>query len=66
MCGEPWDSWVEAQCLAGCIRAGMWGASLGLGAEQYCETHGPVVLSCKLLMTLVAVVLLSLQQGSRD
>lgn len=62
MCGEPWDSLVGVQCLAGCILAKRWGASLVAGWRY--GTWRVVVQSCKVLMT--AVALSSLQLGSHD
>lgn len=66
MCEEPWDSLVEVQCLAGCMHAKMWGASLGLRAGWCSGTQEPVVQSCKLPMTVAAAVLLNSQLGSHD
>lgn len=68
MRGGPWDSLVEGQCLAGCIRVQRSGACLGLVAEGHRGPLGLVVLSCKLLLmtVVVAVLLSSLQLGSHD
>lgn len=60
MCGEPWDSLVEAQHLLECSHEEKREAILGPGAGWHSGTHGEVLHRHKLLMTVVAVVLLSL------